>query len=476
MKTTRILFLMLLTVLICGIKVAALDYEPDIILLKLSSGVVPSDIEFGVPISSSRPLYPSSKKLSLKAATQQATWYVIRLEQVGDIEAICKILRSKPGVLSAEPNYKEKKAQQSITSKGQEGKVDVKIPETDLYDIQAIPITHEIIVAVVDSGVDYTHPDLKNAIYKNQGEIPNNGSDDDNNGYIDDVNGWNFYNSTSGGGSNAPMDDSTGHGTHVAGIIAAQKNDQKNGCGVNPGCKILPIKVLQDDLTSNTAVASAIHYAVNMGVKVINCSFGLFDSQLLKDAIVYAQDNGVVIVAAAGNNFSTISNQYPALYPGVIVVGATDQSGTRLGASSNFGDRVDFAEYGQLVFSTIPGGLWTTKSGTSMATPMVSGIIARLLGNDQNLTKSQIYSKLSQYSVPLSDGTNMGHGRIRGDLLAASYVTKKVRYVDINLGNRGRGILETYVYSIGSNVVRKVAKSLYFPISGKQYSLNKELR
>ena len=204
----------------------------------------------------------------------------------------------------------------------------------------------DIVIAVIDTGVDYNHRDLQGNIWCNEAELNGaTGVDDDGNGYIDDLHGYNFaYNNSD------PMDDN-GHGTHVAGIIAAVGNNGLDVAGVCWNARIMSVKILDaggDGVTADGA--SAIYYAVANGADVISLSWGSEeDSQVIKDAVAYARRQGVLVVAAAGNEGADISF-YPASYPGVIAVAATESNDKRW-YLSDYGDWVDIAAPGRDILS-----------------------------------------------------------------------------------------------------------------------------
>lgn len=250
-----------------------------------------------------------------------------------------------------------------------------------------------VVVAVVDSGVDYTHPDLANNIWTNSGEIPNNGIDDDGNGYVDDVRGWNFVD-----GSNNPMD-LNGHGTHVSGTIAAENNNL-GMTGVAYNATIMPVRVMSSDgYGSSVNIANGIRYAANNGANVINLSLGGNYSSLIQDAVNYATSVGAVVVMGSGNQGNT--------QPGAPAFLAT-QSGIAVGAVdinraiANFSNQagVPVLNYvvapGVNVYSTFPGNSYRNLSGTSMATPQVSGVVALMLSANPQLTPLDVESLINQ--------------------------------------------------------------------------------
>lgn len=246
----------------------------------------------------------------------------------------------------------------------------------------------DVVVAVIDTGVDYNHVDLRNNIWVNTGEIPGNGIDDDGNGYIDDYYGWNCV-----GDNNDPMDDN-GHGTHVAGIIAAE-NNSFGTVGVAYNCKVMCIKAGNSSgYFNNSDIAEAIQYAYMNGASVINMSFGGSSISIaVEDALENAY-NQCVLVSAAGNDGlcnnldhsdkHAVGVSYPAALPYVVGVMSTDLTGLFVSPFSNYDDTpynsIEYEVYacGAQIPSTWPNNKIATLSGTSMAAPMVSGIAALL--------------------------------------------------------------------------------------------------
>lgn len=254
----------------------------------------------------------------------------------------------------------------------------------------------DVVVAVIDTGVDYTHPDLKDNIWVNEKELNGKpGVDDDGDGFIDDVYGWDFANNK----PNA-MDDNE-HGTHCAGIIGATLNG-KGMVGVTQKVRIMPVKFLSATGSGDTASAiKAIDYAVAHGAKVLSNSWGGgASSELLKQAIQRAQAKGVIVIAAAGNetNDNDAYPSFPASYPGVIAVASTD-SKDMLSYFSNYGkSSVLLAAPGSDIYSTVPGGGYAKLSGTSMAAPQVSGAVALALSVSPQLNGAQMAKALCDSS------------------------------------------------------------------------------
>jgi subtilisin family serine protease len=289
-----------------------------------------------------------------------------------------------------------------------------------------------VIVAVLDTGVDITHPDLQGAIWTNRGEVAN-GIDDDGNGCVDDVNGCDFVlpptppdttTCSTVSDPNGNIDDDEGHGTFVTGIIAARGNNGIGVIGTAPNVTILPVKVL-DCQGKGTAwdAAEGVAYAAREGAAVINISFGSKvdspDSATLQKEISKAHDAyGVTIVAAAGNTAESADTAVvaPARYADVIAVSATDHSATNGKAPfSNWGPEIAVTAPGVDIVSTVPAKFcarmacfgsdpYGSASGTSLSTPLVSGAAALLLSSGRVSTPDQVKALLQETAAPLPDG------------------------------------------------------------------------
>ncbi len=232
------------------------------------------------------------------------------------------------------------------------------------------------VVAVIDTGVDYTHPDLVPNIWVNEGEVAGNGVDDDGNGYVDDVHGYDFCN------NDADPADDHGHGTHCSGTIAAVGDNGRGVAGVAWSARVMGLKFLcGNGKGSLPAAVSAVRYAADNGAWLSSNSWGCRGcyAQSLHNAIAYARDKGQLFVAAAGNELTNIdtSNFYPAGYDleNIISVAASDPNDNRAWFSNYGASRVDLAAPGTNIWSTIPGGGYGDSSGTSMAAPHVSGAL-----------------------------------------------------------------------------------------------------
>lgn len=324
------------------------------------------------------------------------------------------------------------------------GTADADIDAPEAWDITTGSTS--VVVGVIDTGMDLTHPDLAANLWTNASEIPGNGIDDDNNGYIDDVHGWNFVSN-----NNSPNDDH-GHGSHTAGTVGAAGG---NGIGVTGVCqtvRLMPLKFL--DATGNGTDSDALEavlYATAKGVLLTSNSWGggSFDPLLLQ-AIQDAGTAGVGFVAAAGNSGinADLYPEYPAAYnsANIISVAATDSTDT-LAWFSNYGAQaVHIGAPGVATYSTTRNAGYATMSGTSMATPHVAGAAALLKAANPALTFAQIKGMLlSQGDTKSSLNGKTSTGRrlnvanalvpATGPLLAKASVT-----VDDSAGGDGNGI------------------------------------
>ncbi|MEM7645985.1 MAG: S8 family peptidase [Pseudomonadota bacterium] len=264
----------------------------------------------------------------------------------------------------------------------------------------------DVIVAIIDTGMDLNHPDLVDNLWINEAEKNGQpGVDDDGNGYVDDLHGWNFPVS-----SNEP-NDTRGHGTHVAGIVGAKGNNGKGIVGANWDVSLMALNMFAGSGQAETSDAiMAIDYAVANGAKVINASWGAAqkdveeeDFTLLAEAITRASDAGVTFVAASGNsrrNTDTTPFVPSSMdIPNIIAVGSMSRSG-RLSSFSNYGKTtVDVVAPGSSIYSTYPGS-YRSLSGTSMAAPFVAGIVALMLSVNPDLTPEEIRTILTDSCNP----------------------------------------------------------------------------
>ena len=257
----------------------------------------------------------------------------------------------------------------------------------------------DIVVAVIDTGIDTTHEDLVDNLWVNVAEKNGQpGVDDDGNGYIDDVHGFDFV------ADNGDLGDGNGHGTHCAGVIGASHNNIGIR-GVMADVKLMGLKFLSDFGSGETDDAiEAIEYAIKAGVNVMSNSWGGGGTSLaLEDAIKAANEAGIVFVVAAGNSRLNIDERpvYPASYKvdNVITVGSMDGKGKRSGFSNYGKEGVHIFAPGSKIYSTFRNGRYRSLDGTSMAAPFVSGAMGLMLSLDPSLTPLQMREKLEQTAV-----------------------------------------------------------------------------
>jgi|GEM_PF-4130743 len=326
-----------------------------------------------------------------------------------DIQKILKDYNKNSNVIYVEPNYvyhfcetpndpyfNEQWSLDHIRD------FDIDAPEA--WDIETGD--SDIVIGIVDSGIDYYHSDLSTKIWINEDEIPSNNVDDDNNGFIDDYYGWNFYN-----GSCYPGD-IYGHGTHCAGIAGAVSNNSLGITGLCWDCKLMAVTIGVKSIKEEDA-ANGIIYATDNGADIISMSWGgTWYSYLIEDAIDYSYSLGVCLIAAAGNEGLNIT-LFPASLEKVMAVAATDVNGN-ICEWSNYGDLIDVAAPGNSILSTVPLDEYSIKSGTSMATPHVSGLAALLLSKNPSLTFSQIRKIINQSAdrYPPTQKKYVGAGKI----------------------------------------------------------------
>ncbi len=363
------------------------EFVPGEFIVKIKSGASISDLGSIHYVRSSEKILAQHKVKGAVAKNSNAfgldRLYVGTLENGVDLKDALQTLNNHPSVEYAEPNYLVHIA---VTSNDpglsqQWGMSKIQAPAA--WDLTS---TSNVVVGIIDTGIDYTHEDLAANMWKNAGEVPNNNIDDDGNGFIDDVFGWNFV-----ANSNDPMDDH-GHGTHVAGIVAAAGNNGIGVVGVNWTAKVSAIKFLSAGGRGSLVDAvRAIEYANMQGFKITNNSWGSFNNyQPLYDVIAAAGANGNLFIAAAGNsgNDADIFPLYPAAYnlPNIISVAATRKN-DGLATFSNYGKiSVDLGAPGVDIYSTLPRGVCSLcssigygfLSGTSMASPHVAGAAALL--------------------------------------------------------------------------------------------------
>ena len=387
-----------------------------------------------------------SRASSISRITGIDNLYKITFTAPIDVVELCAELKNRSDIEYAEPDYLGSfcatlpddpsfSEQWYLHNTGQSGGtpgVDIKAPEA--WDLETGD--PDIVVAVIDTGVDYSHPELSPNIWHNPGEIPDDGVDNDANGYVDDVIGWDFVSvpqywtaddEDAGPEDNDPMD-RAGHGTYCAGVIASVGNNAVGLSGVTWHCKIMAVRVgfRRSDGTSSFQVSDAakgIRYAVDNGADVINLSWIIRGaSEVVADAIRYAYSKGVVVIGAVGND-DTKGAIFPSSMPEVISVAATDDNDNRAiwlqpqppmpGEGSNFGIGIDVAAPGTGILTTDLDSRYVEINGTSASTAITSGVAALILSRHPNFSPAQVKSILRSTSEPeLSSEKYIGYGRI----------------------------------------------------------------
>jgi subtilisin family serine protease/fibronectin type 3 domain-containing protein len=334
----------------------------------------------------------------------------VRLPQDLDVEAALRAYRDNPHVLYAEPDYLLQVTDVpndprfgelwGLHNLGQTGGT----PDADINAVEAWQVTTGsggTIVAVIDTGVDYTHQELAANMWTNSAELNGQpGVDDDGNGFVDDIFGYDFVN-----GDGNPMDDHS-HGTHVAGTIGAVGNNGLGVTGINWNVQIMAVKAFDANGSGSMSDAiEAIDYAVAQGALISNNSWGGNEpfSQAMYDSIAAARDQGHIFVAGAGNGYfgifplnNDVNPFYPASYDldNIIAVAATDHNDQMAGFSNYGATSVDLAAPGVDILSTAPGNAYALGSGTSMATPHVTGVVALVRDLHPNWTYDQVIERV----------------------------------------------------------------------------------
>ncbi len=373
--------------------------------------------------------------------------YVLELRRHPDLAAVARAYAADPAVAWCEPDRVVRTALLPndffLATQGSWGQ-----PFADLWGLHRIAVAAAwdvsrgagVLVAIVDTGIDYNHPDLAANVWTNPGEIAANGLDDDGNGYVDDVRGWDFAD-----GDADPIDD-YGHGTHVAGTVAAVGGNGTGVVGVAYESRVMAVRGLgTGGFGYETDLAEAILYAVDNGADVINASWGGTGAmQVVSDAIATAHAAGVVFVAAAGNSGVDLAGFFPAADPNAIAVGAVAHDDTRA-YFSNFGSGLDVVAPGggddpppsfepqRSILSTLSGALnasngypaqqvlqqggarYLRQAGTSMAAPHVAGTAALVLAAQPMLSVEQVRQVLRTTAVdlgPAGPDAAIGFGRI----------------------------------------------------------------
>ncbi len=402
-------------------------------------------------VESLHPLFPYLARPSLNPNLKRI--YLLRFALDAPLETLKAAYEQSPFVEVVEYNYLRPTLADAVFPN------DPKYPEQWSLPLMKLPQAwaiekgnREVVIAIIDSGIDYRHDDLASKAWINPDEVPDNGLDDDGNGYVDDIYGWDFTdapNLQAEGdyieGDNEPIDE-RGHGTHVAGIAGAMPDNGIGIAGIAWECPLMAIRAglslggssrMQDDDS-----AAAIVYAADNGASVINMSWGgEHRSFVIQDAINYAYARGVVLIAAAGNSQKPEAI-FPAAYRKVIAVASTEQNQQRF-YQSNFGAAIDLGAPGNVILSTQINNQYRLLTGTSMAAPHVAGVAALMLAKRPGLTHEEVRHILINTTDPVHredsdelDEKFVGAGTINAEraLLASGVLQARILAPETNSG------------------------------------------
>ena len=389
------------------------DYEDGKLFVKIKSNYLTS-LSFinnngannNLPISTLPFLQSVDKKYKVKELTQPfiiakdapelQRIYQLTIADIWRIDAVVKYLNKQEGVEYAEKvplRYSQLTPNDPSYLLNQQWYLN-KIGATSAWDKIG---TYTVVVAIVDGGVQITHPDLAANIWVNPSETIGNGLDDDGNGRIDDINGWDIANNDN---SVSPDLNSQDHGTHVAGLVAAVTNNASGIASIGGLTTKLMILKHSTAATGTSLInyIDGVFYAINNGAKVVNMSLGSGSSSQAEQAIFdYGYSKGVIFVAAMGNE-SAFGHGFPAAYNNVIGVCATDINDVKA-TFSNYSPKADISAPGSNIYSTITSSNYGTQVGTSMATPIVAGTISAILSKNPGLTPNDVETLIKSTSV-----------------------------------------------------------------------------
>ena len=355
-------------------------------------------------------------------------WRVIEVA-VSDVDTTMQLLIENPVVVSVHPEriYEATRLPNDPFLLEQYGLVSSH-PLASVKADAAWDVTtgsSSTVIAIIDGGVDFTHQDLRNKAWRNNDPV--NGVDDDGNGFVDDLNGWDFV-------TDSPASFGHRHGTHVAGIAAAESNNGVGVAGADWHARLMSIRVLNSSgLGYEEDIVRGIDYAVAEGADIINLSLAGPASPAMLDAVENAYASGVLVVAAAGNSGSNTSARriYPVCADRngvnmVLGVGATDDEGEPK-SFSNYGACVDVSAPGDKIFNTVPGNDYKKLSGTSMSSPLAAGIAGLYLAKNPGASPSQIISAMVNSLDPF-EGRRAArwNARYKGRLNAARLLGVRV--------------------------------------------------
>lgn len=382
--------------------------------------------------------------------------YAVEFTNHRAADALIAALQNSPNIEFAEKVPLDKKVLSPNDPRFPEQWHLSKINATTAWDYFSTGST--VPIAIIDDAVDRTHPDLAPNIWVNPGEIPGNGIDDDGNGYIDDINGWDVALNTN---DPNPPNNLYDHGTHVAGIAGAATNNGVGIASIGFSVKIMAVKATNDP-NSITHGFAGLRYAVDAGAKIVNLSWGSsFFSNANQAAINYAISQGVIVVAAAGNENSS-SMYYPAAYNGVVSVASTNQNDEK-SDFSNYGSWIKISAPGSSILSIYPFNRYGFSSGTSMAAPMVAGLLGLMKSFNPGLPNANLINCV--YNT--ADDINQANPAFPGQLGAGRINAQKA--MECILGSFSNPPIADFVANTTSiqagNSVRFTDLSSFLPTS-----------
>lgn len=404
----------------------------------------------------------------------------IKITSPADIKYIASKISKLPEVEWAEPYYiydlaltpddPDYAGQYALT----------KIEAEKAWDISTG--SSDVIIAIVDTGVDWDHPDLAANIWINEAEMNGAaGVDDDENGFIDDIRGWDFG-GLGGTPDNDPVEDRPDHGTHVAGIAGAVTNNSTGIASIGYNCKIMAVKTSQDNIRdefTNALISygyDGIVYAVDNGAKIINCSWGSYSySKALQEIIDYAVANGVLLVGAAGNEGARDAI-YPGNYKGALSVGYSNSQDQK-DPFANYGEKVDLFAPGSGIYGAWQNDTYRSISGSSMASPLVAGIAGLVFSHFPEYTPLQVAEQIRVNADNIdSQNSNyqylLGSGRANAYNSLSNTEAKSVRIKDVKFFDQGN---KNGVFESGEKVSLEVQMVNYLkPLSGLTINLATE--
>jgi len=437
--------LFILVLIITPLKLTANGFVQNQIIVKFNEQINKSITEyFSGKLSKQLDIIEAKRLFSHTEKGSPQNIYLLKYSNNINPVKLSSLLEKEKSVLWAEPNYKAKLTgfvpndpkyvQQWYLQ---------KIGMENAWDVQQA--SSGMIIAVIDNGLAVNVNEIQNNVWSNPDETAN-GIDDDNNGLVDDLNGWDF-----GDGDNDVAHDSTlAHGTQVAGIIAAETNNGIGIASVAFGSKIMPLKVtsaVEADVVIMSEGYEAMVYAADKGASVINCSWGNYQySHLGEESVNYAIEHGAVIVAAAGND-SRNEIFYPAKYRGVLSVGATDTS-DNMWTSSNHGYYLDLTAPGENIISLSGvSDFYLTASGTSLASPIVSGVAALVRAHFPSMTPEQVEEQIritaqDIYAQNPALQYQLGSGRVDAYAALTETNAKSARATAFTFSDNDNGVPE----------------------------------